>query len=412
MTVRALVALVATAVLTSCALGEQAQQTVDATSTVRVAITEATYGSLRVITMSGARCSADVRVTRGELGDPPETNLAEQAADPAGTVRWTYSAPRVPKSSGGYHVVCRSGAVSGSADASFDTGRPPIVATGLTVRITTDVPQKPEFQPDPALVSLRDDIAARLESTLGDEWSKATRGLGQLRVTDTGQDITVYVVAATGTSVYRQSRDGSGDIQIFAADHLERTTPENGVATALHEVGHIWCCHGPDADQSGHWLVKERDPGLYGVDRFGLMTDPVTCVKFGTVLSCPNRFSDREMRALGFTSFPPPSADPCVAQAIALDGQIAASRAQLDALGAAINDEKATLSSLDRRIRSLEASYPRGMPPSVYAEYQSLVAQYNALVAQVNADVDRYGALQARGNELIATRNGLPCDAS
>jgi len=126
----------------------------------------------------------------------------------------------------------------------------------------------------------------------------------------------------------------------------------------------------PDANETGHWVTKQASPGLYGVDKYGLMTDPVTCVSFGAVLSCPNRFSDREMVALGFTSFPPPAPDPCITQVLSLQSE---------------------LNSLGVQIRSIEAQYPRGIPSSIYDSYVAMVNQYNSLVSR---------------------RNALPCDAS
>jgi len=182
----------------------------------------------------------------------------------------------------------------------------------------------------------------------------------------------MYVVASRGISVHRSTTsDDSQDIVIYVSDQvLGRRTVENNVAVALHELGHIWCCHGPDANDSGHWVTKQASPGLYGVDKYGLMTDPVTCVSFGAVLSCPNRFSDREMVALGFTNFPPPAPDPCITQVLSL-------QSQLNTLGA--------------QISAIEAQYPRGIPSSIYASYVAMVDQYNSLVSR---------------------RNALPCDAS
>jgi len=95
-----------------------------------------------------------------------------------------------------------------------------------------------------------------------------------------------------------------------------------------------------------------------------------TCVSFGAVLSCPNRFSDREMAALGFTNFPPPAPDPCITQVLSLQSQ---------------------LNSLGAQITAIEAQYPRGIPSSIYDSYVAMVNQYNSLVSR---------------------RNALPCDAS
>ena len=386
---------------------------VSGAATLGVSVTDAAYGSLAILTAVGASCSAQIRITPGDFGEAPSVGVPDQIAAPSGIVRWTYPAPRVGNTSGSYDVRCQSGTSSGGANGRIDAARPPMVPTDIAVHITTATPPRPEFQPDPALAPLRDAVVARITSTLSDEWGKATRGLGHLRIVDASQDISVFVVGAKGTSVHRQSpRDGSEDIEIFVQDDLGKTTPENAVATTLHELGHIWCCFGPEADQGGHWQVKLRDPGLYGVDKYGLMTDPVLCLSFGVVLSCPNRFSDREMRALGFATFPPAAPDPCVSQALSLQSQQSGLVAQLDVLGPQIDAGKARLVMLETQIANLEAQYPNGMPPAVYANYQTLISQHNALVTQVNAEIDQYNAQAAQVRSIVAQRNALPCDAS
>lgn len=384
-----------------------------ATGTLSITVTEARYGTLVAMTRPGATCSAAINVTPGEYGEG-SSSPAAQVASPDGVVRWTYPAPRVPNGSGGYEVTCASGSANGSATGTFDVSRAPIAATTLSVHVTTATPPQPSFTPDPTLVDLRDKAAARMTATLSSEWKTATRGLGALQVVPDSADITIFVVAAKGISVNRQSRrDRSEDIVIYVNDqNLGVQAVENVVATSLHELGHIWCCFGPDADSGGHWKEKLRDPGLYGVDKYGLMTDPVTCESFGTILSCPNRFSDREMTALGFTSFPPPAPDPCITQSLRLKAQLAAVRDQESGLKATIDGLDATLSSLAAQVQALERQYGYSMPPSVYATYQSLVARYNDLLAQRNADVSQYNGLVGQESQLVGQLNSLPCDSS
>ncbi|HEV8229779.1 MAG TPA: hypothetical protein VGQ86_07465, partial [Candidatus Limnocylindria bacterium] len=260
----------------------------------------------------------------------------------------------------------------------------PLVATSFSVRVTADDPPRTQFKPDASLVPLRDASLAKLRATLASEWRSATRGLGALQVVDASADITVFVVAARGTSVHLQDRsDDSQQVVLYVSGELGPRSVENNVAVALHELGHIWCCDGPDTIE-GHWATKQTSPGLYGVDKYGLMTDPVTCVTFGTIISCPNRFSDREMTALGFTSFPPPAPDPCITQALSL-------RSQVDGI-------EAQLATLNKQIRAIETQYPRGIPSSIYGSYVALVDQYNALVT--------------REKTLVGQINALPCDPS
>ncbi len=337
-----------------------------------ISVTDAKYGLLSVRTAPGARCQASLRVAAGVYGDVPPGTLAGQSAGADGFVTWSYSTPRVPSGTAGYTVQCQGDATSETKTGNFTIPTHPIVATSLTVRVTTDTPPNEQFNPDPSLVTLRDASLVKIKATLATEWNAATRGLGSLMVDDRSADITMFVIAARGTSVHRRNpADDSQDIVMYVSDQqLGVRSVENNVAVALHELGHIWCCYGPDANETGHWTTKEVSPGLYGVDKYGLMTEPVTCVSFGAVLSCPNRFSDREMVALGFSNFPPPAPDPCIIQAQSLQSQ---------------------LNSLGAQIRAIETQYPRGIPSAIYDNYVAMVNQYNALVSR---------------------RNALPCDLS
>ena len=335
-------------------------------------VTEAKYGLLSVRTAPGVRCNAFLQIAGGFYGDVPPGSLPEQGAGADGLISWTYPTPRIPSGTGAYTANCQNSTATETKSGNFTIPTHPIMATSLTVHVTTELPPREQFNPDPSLVPLRDSSLARIKATLATEWSAATRGLGSLQISDQSADITMYVIASRGTSVHRStSSDDSQDIVIYVSDQvLGARTVENNVAVALHELGHIWCCHGPDANDSGHWVTKQASPGLYGVDKYGLMTDPVTCVSFGAVLSCPNRFSDREMVALGFTNFPPPAPDPCITQVLSLQSQ---------------------LTSLAAQISAIEAQYPRGIPSSIYDSYVAMVNNYNALVSR---------------------RNALPCDAS
>jgi hypothetical protein len=336
-----------------------------------ISVTDAKYGLLSARTTPGARCQGTLRISAGVYGDIPPDVLPSQTADASGFVTWTYSAPRVPSGTAGYTVRCQRESASETKAGVFTIPTHPITASSLTVRVTADTPPGEQFNADPGLVPLRDASVARIKATLAAEWKSATRGLGSLVVDDRSADITMFIVAAHGTSVHRRNpADDSQDMLIYVSGELGTRSVENVVAVGLHELGHIWCCYGPEANETGHWATKQASPGLYGVDKYGLMTDPVTCVSFGSVLSCPNRFSDREMVALGFTSFPPPAPDPCITQALSLQSQI---------------------TTLGVQIHAIEAQYPRGIPSSIYDSYVAMVSQYNTLVGR---------------------RNGLPCDSS
>jgi hypothetical protein len=359
-----------------------------------ISVTDAKYGLLSIRTVPGARCQADLRITAGTYGDAPPGTLPGTSAGADGFVTWTYSAPRVPSGTATYTVRCQGDAASEVKTGNFTIPTHPIVASSLTVRVTTDLPTQEQVNVDPALVARRDESFAAIKATLATEWKSATRGMGTLQVADSSADITMHVIAARGTSVHRTSLgDDSQDILIYVSDERGCVaapqfscprTVENNVAVALHELGHILCCHGPGATESGHWAEKLPSPGLYGVDKHGLMNEPVLCTRFGAILSCPNRFSDREMVALGFSNFPPPAPDPCITQSLSLRSQVNTIESQLANLGA--------------QIKAIETQYPGGAPPAVYNNYVSLVSQYNMLVG--------------RQNVLVGQLNGLPCDSS
>lgn len=385
---------------------------VPAPTELPMAVTESAYGTLALKTAKGAECSAELTAVAPIFGEAPPAALPAQLAADGGIVRWTYAAPRLPGSTAYYRVVCRAGAASATATGAFSVARGPMAASAFTVSLSPDTPPGESFAPVAALAPLRDEAIARMRATLPSEWMRATRGLGGVQIVERSADITIFVVAARGTSVHRTASDGSEDIVVYVEGDLGPKTVENAVATALHELGHIWCCRGPGSDGGGHWLTKERDGGLYGVDKYGLMTDPVTCVAFGAVLSCPNRFSDREMRALGFTSFPPPPPDPCIVQAQSIGARLAPTQTQLTSLGARIRTAGAQLGGLDAQIGALRAQYPNGVPPNVVAQINALIDQYNALNTQNNARIDEYNALLAESRSLGAQLNALPCDAS
>ncbi len=401
-----------------------------ATPLVPVTVTDAAYGTLAAVTATGSTCGAALNIGTGRYGERPPTALPQLSANPAGIVRWTYATPRVPRGKATYAITCHKETITGTAFGSFDITPAPLLATALGVHVTVDAPPDATINPDPSLVPLRDAATAKMKATLSTEWRSATRGLGGLTVVDQSADIVLYVVAAKGTSVHRQLEplvspvgpstvDGSQDIVVYVSGEFGPKAVENVVATALHELGHIWCCYGPGTyapgtQEWGHWLTNERSPGLYGVDKYGLMTDPVTCVTFaGGIVSCPNRFSDREMTALGFASFPPPAADPCITQALSLKSSLATITSQMTTLKAQIDSQEGTLSSLQSQISAIELRYPNGgAPSSVVAQYNSLVSQYNALLTADKQSVASYNALVQQSNTQASQLNALPCDAS
>jgi hypothetical protein len=184
-------------------------------------------------------------------------------------------------------------------------------------------------------------------------------------------------------------------------DDLGPVSTANSVAVALHELGHIWCCRGADAGSDGHWLKSMADSRLQGVDRFGLMTHPVTCLVFPGFVTCPNRFSERELNAMGFANVPAPPADACVTQANALVAQISNLDASLASTRQTIEATNAQIEGIAGRISTIESQYPGGtLPPDVHATYTMLIQQYNRLLAENDTRIDAF-------NKSVDQRNTL-----
>ena len=419
--------LVAGVVLAACARGANAPRTSAPVSATNAAptiaeptltpirITESTYGRVVATTAPGAPCKVEVHVGPPQFGDVPVPSV-DAAADATGALAVTYVAPALPKQTARYVLTCGTGATAGTAGADFPIAGYPIPATHFTARIkvagVSDVIDGVTARPDPSLAAVRDRDVDLLTRTLVSEWTAATRGLSTVQlVTAAPADIVLTVVTArTNSYLSRSSADGSMAIFLFPADDSGILSADNFVAVALHELGHIWCCFGPDASADGHWAQAIADPLLQGVDRFGLMNHPVSCIVFAAgVESCPNRFSDRELRTMGFTQIPPPPRNPCVDQKNALLAQLTALKGQLASAKAALDATDASLVTMNQQIKALEAQYPNGMPPDVYSNYLALIDRYNAAVKTEHGQVDAYNSLSAQNNRIVDQVNGLLC---
>jgi len=379
-------------------------------SPVPLTIASSSYGVLEIKTLPGDSCSVAIKVEPGAFGDGPPKTLAGKA-DATGTLGLTYAAPLVPAGNGRHEVVCTGAEGPRSTWSQFDIGLKSLDPKSFTARIQAVDPitglDGLTTKLEPSLVAARDASVARLNDTLVKEWSAATRGLGALKLVQSSADIVIYVVPGRSNSLHLTSPDGSQRILVFMVDDLGPVSTANSVAVALHELGHIWCCRGDDAGPDGHWLKSIPDPLLQGVDRFGLMTHPVTCLVFPGFVTCPNRFSERELHTMGFVEVPPPPADPCVTQANALVTQITVLDASLASTRATIDATNAQLATIGGRIATIETQYPGGIPPDIYATYTSLIDQYNRLVGENNARVDAFNLNLDQRNALA--RQPLRC---
>ena len=364
-----------------------------------IAVVASTYGSFQIKTQPLDSCELAIKVDAGSLGDGPPNTLAAKA-DPNGVAGWTYATPPIPAGHGRHEVACSGERGKSDTWSEFTVTARSLEAKGFTTRIEAVDPiaglSGVSTRLDPSLVPARDADIARMTATLQNEWKLATRGLGRLTLVPASADIVVYVLPGKGTSVHMLASDGSQRVLVYAVDEFGTVSAENSVAVALHELGHIWCCFGAGAGSDGHWLERVPDPLLQGVDQYGLMTHPVTCLVGRGFESCPNRFSERELRTMGFTQIPAPPADTCVTQRNVLGARLATQGATVDAA-------KAQGAVVKGKIDAIVAKYPsRELPPDVYRTYIGLVDEYNALANDIDAKVAVY-------NTTVDQLNALPC---
>ena len=373
-------------------------------SPVPLTVVNSRYGALDIKTRPLDSCDVAIKVDAGTFGDGPPKKLAG-TADAFGILSLTYAAPFVPPGHGRYEVSCTGAEGPRSTWSEFEVTSKGIDAKSFTARVEPVDPvaglSGVTTRLDPSLVAARDRSVSRLNDTLVKEWTAATRGLSAIKLVTSSADIVIYVVPGRSSSLHLTSPDGSQRILLYMVDELGPVSTDNSVAVALHELGHIWCCRGGDAGTDGHWLEPIADPLLQGVDRFGLMTHPVTCMVFPGFVTCPNRFSERELRTMGFADIPAPKADPCVTQANNLITQINNLDASLAVTRRTIDATNAQLATISGRIAAIESQYPtRILPPDVYATYTSLIDQYNRLLAENNERVDAF-------NRSVDQRNAL-----
>jgi hypothetical protein len=381
-------------------------------SATPITVTQSEYGRLTALTAPGTGCRVAVHVGTPRFGDVPPATI-DATADASGIVSVTYRAPTIPKQSGRYEVTCGNGSVS----APFAVTGYPIPAVRFTARLQiaglTDQIDGVAARADPSLVPARDRDVDALNRTLVTEWTAATRGLSTLELVSAAPaDIVINVVPARAApQLVRSTSDGSMAIFLFPmAEDGSVFSADNFVAVTLHELGHIWCCTGPDASADGHWALPVVDPLLQGIDRFGLMNHPVSCIVFAAgIESCPNRFSERELRTMGFSVIPPPPRSPCLDSKNALLAQLTTLKAQLATAKATVSATDATLASLLQQIKAIEARYPGGIPADQYPQYKALVDQYNATLAVERGQVSTYNALVDQSNGIIDQVNRLIC---
>ena len=173
----------------------------------------------------------------------------------------------------------------------------------------------------------------------------------------------------------------------------------------------------PARDESAAYLAamfftdySMSAPELAGVNRFGLMVHPVPCRIAAGREVCATRFSDRELRAMGFADVPAPLADDCSTELGAADAEISSLDRSLAESGRVIDSANATLATLVDQFKAMESQYPeQTMPPDVRAAYGRIADTYDVLYRETNRLIAEYnGTVQSR-NAAAAKRADLPC---
>lgn len=377
-----------------------------------VRISTSRYGRVEITTAAGASCALRIEVERGEYGDGPP-RLVRGAAGADGTLAWIYPAPLVPAGRGRHVVSCTVDQRSANAAADFDIGAATIDPRGFRVRVQPIDPARgvkgDASRLEPGLVPARDAAVAEVNAKLADAWRQATRGLGMLTVVPESADLVVNVIPGRGTSGHWRAADGTQRVLLYVVDERGRPWTEGGITAALHELGHIWCCWGPDASD-GHWSERRADPLLQGVNQFGLMTDVVVCLARGTVMACPSQFSGRELAAMGFSDIPAPAPDECALRSSELRARVRLLDSELDASSAWLDATRAELKQLAHEIEPIQRAHPSGaLPRDVYATYGALVARYERMLADFNGRLGAHNAQVRTRNDLAHEINALPC---
>ena len=372
------------------------------------------YGHVEVHVDARASCTIAVEVDQGEFGDgPPKASLAP-TPEAVGRLVWDYPAPLVPAGRGRHDIKCAAATGWSEVVSEFETQARALDPKAFRVRLEAVDPLVglPNVRAalDPSLVPARDSVMRRLEDGLEDEWRSATRGLGSLQLVTSSADVAIAVLPARGGSVLVSVGDGTKRVFLFAQDERGRTLAGEGATAALHELGHLWCCHDTASTPDGHWLERIPDPRLHGINRYGLMTNPVSCRLGRGFEVCATRFSDRELAAMGFSDLPAPSEDSCGAQVDALDAQIRDMEAALAAARSQVDAEADELRAAVRGLVAIEAQYPSlAMPPDMRARYEALSSEQNVLAARYDAHRAAYNAIVSARNEVASQLNATRC---
>lgn len=149
-------------------------------------------------------------------------------------------------------------------------------------------------------------LAANLTAQLPNYWQRATRGIGQIEVVDGEYDVHLFATGGSGISNHKNEQvlgRWTSMQYVYESNYGFRATNEQAVLIALHEIGHNWCCEGPQAGTGANSHYLNVNDGLMGVVDDGW-------AKAHGYAGCPadwcaspsfdnGLFSDRELRTMG-----------------------------------------------------------------------------------------------------------------
>ncbi len=360
---------------------------------IPLTVTASRYGHVEIRTAAGATCLVGVEVEAGEFADGPPP-LVSGTADAEGALVLDYPAPRVPAGTAQHYVDCLTRHGEAEAVAPFAIVERPMASRSFRVRVhrvRSDVGLPDLRAPlEASLEPTRDAIVEELDAALEEEWRAATRGLGSLAVVASSADVAIEVVPASGRSRHVWGDDRTDLILLYAADLHGPLSPQQALSVALHELGHSWCCDGPEAGPGRHWGEALPDPQLQGVDRFGLMTHPMTCWIGAGVPVCPTRFSERELRSMGFEAVPAPIAGRCTQEVRSLQARHEALEAALDRAEVEIAAERSERVQVQQRLLAIEEKYGYVLPRAAFEEFLALSQREDILSVDLRLRVKAY----------------------
>ena len=102
-----------------------------------------------------------------------------------------------------------------------------------------------------------------------------------------------------------------------------------------------------------------------------------------------------------------PTTAPCVSSLATMKADITSAKTRLSSMESDLSAIEQRVTSLKRSIESTEATYPRGIPSSIYPSYSAQIDDYNRLLSQYKAQYNDYDALFTQTDAAVSRYNAL-----